>query len=90
LIHDGYLTLKKGAIPLRVLLFEQVIVFLHKHDGKYLLKSCENAKFPIIKTQNAIVRSNAANCRSFFLIVQTDDAPQMLELISKNENECHK
>lgn len=88
LIHDGYLTLKKGAIPMRVLLFEQIIVFLHKHDDKYLLKSCENAKFPIIKTQNVIVRSNAANSRSFYLIVQTDDASQMLELISKNEDEC--
>lgn len=75
---------------MRVLLFEQIIVFLHKHDEKYLVKSCENAKFPIIKTQNAIVRSNAANLRSFFLIVQTDDTPQMLELISKNEDECHE
>lgn len=88
MIHDGFLTVKKGAIPMRVLLFEQIIVLLHKHDDKYLLKSCEGAKFPIMKTQNVMVRPNASNSREFFLILHTDDAPILLEMISKNEDEC--
>lgn len=90
LIHDGFLTAKKGAIPLRVLLFEKILVLLHKCDDKYILRACDNMKIPIIKLHHVLVRSNAANIRSFFVIIQNDHISQMLELISSNEAECKR
>ena len=90
LIHDGFLTAKKGAIPLRVLLFENILVLLHKFDDKFLLRACTNMKIPIIKLHHAIVRSNAVENRSFFLIIQNKEVSQMLELISSSESECQR
>lgn len=87
---DGFLTAKKGAIPLRVLLFENLLVLLHKFDDKYLLRSCENLRIPVIKLYSAIIRSNAADNRSFFLIIQDEQISQMIELISTNENDCQR
>lgn len=85
LIHDGYLILKKGAIPMRVLLFEQILVLLFKQDDKYFLKTFENLKTPIMKINQVIVRSNAVDPKSFYLIYQTDRNSQMIELIASNE-----
>lgn len=90
LIYDGFLTAKKGAISLRVLLFEKVIVLLHKIDDKYLLRQADYVKVPVIKLHEAIVRPNAANNRSFFLILQNEDISQMIELISTSEDECKR
>lgn len=88
LIYDGCALMKKCPMVLRVLLFEKIIVFLHKQDDKYFLKSCESMKLPIVKLHRTIVRPNAIDCKSFFLISQTDNDSQMLEINTFTETEC--
>ena len=80
--------MKKSAIVLRVLLFEKFLVFLHKQDDKYFLRSYENMKLPIVKLHTTIVRSNAIDNKSFFLISQANNDSQMLELNLFTEAEC--
>ncbi|XP_070505008.1 rho guanine nucleotide exchange factor 12-like isoform X1 [Chironomus tepperi] len=95
LIHDGFLTIKKGTIQLRVLLFENMIVLLQKQDDKYLMKSFANPTgigdnvmvSPITKICNTIVRLNAVDNRAFFLINQSDQNSQMLELTAPTQHE---
>lgn len=95
LIHDGLLTIKKGTVQLRVLLFENMIVLLQKQDDKYLMKSFANPTgigdnvmvSPITKICNTIVRLNAVYNRAFFLINQTDQNSQMLELTAMTQQE---
>lgn len=88
LIFDGYVTMKKSPNVIRVLLFEKIIVFLHKQDDKYILKPFDNVKLPIVKLYCTIIRANAIDNKSFFLISQTNHDSQMLELIATNEAEC--
>jgi hypothetical protein len=88
LIFDGYVTMKKCPNILRILLFEKMIVILHKHEDRYFMKPFDNMKLPIVKLYRTIIRSNAIDNKSFFLISQTDRDSQMLELIAMNEAEC--
>jgi len=90
LIFDGYATMKKCPNVLRVLLFEKIIVFLHKQEDKYILKPFDNMKIPIVKLYRTIIRSNATDNKSFFLISQTDHDSQMLELITFSEAESQQ
>jgi hypothetical protein len=95
LIHDGLLTIKKGTIQLRVLLFENMIVLLQKQDDKYVMKSFANPSgigdnvmvSPITKICNTIVRLNAVDKRAFYLINQSDQNSQMLELTAPSQSE---
>lgn len=80
LIYDGYAMVKKCPITLRVLLFEKYLVFLHKQEDKYFLRSWDSMKFPIVKLHTTIIRSNATDKRSFFLISEGNKDSQMLEL----------
>ncbi|XP_070503861.1 rho guanine nucleotide exchange factor 12-like [Chironomus tepperi] len=88
LIFDGYVTMKKCPNILRLLLFENMVVILHKQEDKYILKPFDNMKLPIVKLYRTIIRSNAIDNKSFFLISQTDHDSQMLELIAMSEAEC--
>jgi hypothetical protein len=90
LLNTGYMIMKKGQQPLRVLLFEKVLVLLRKYEDRFVLKSCDNLKFPVMKMHSIIVRSNAADNKSFFLICQNDENSQMVELIALNEEEAQK
>lgn len=90
LINSGNLMMKKGAQTLRVLLFDKILVLLRKHEDRFVLKHCENLKYPVMKMHNIIVRSNAADNKSFFLICQNEANSQMVELIAANEAEAQK
>lgn len=90
LIHNGYIFMKKSSVPMRVLLFEKILVLLYKYEERFILKSCDVMKFPIMKVHSIIIRSNAANNKSFFLIYQNDAHSQMLELIAVNGAEAKK
>jgi Rho guanine nucleotide exchange factor 12 len=90
LIHDGLLTVKKGAIQLRVLLFDNMIVLLQKQDDKYLLKQIaahgDNTPVnPITKICNLIVRLSAVDNRAFFLIDKANS--HMIEMTAPSEQE---
>lgn len=93
LIHDGLLTIKKGAIQLRVLLFDNMIVLLQKQDDKYLLKQFaypaahgDNTPVnPITKICNLLVRLSAVDNRAFFLIDKENS--HMLEMTAPSEHE---
>lgn len=90
LIHDGLLTIKKGAIQLRVLLFDNMIVLLQKQDDKYLLKQIaahgDNTPVnPITKICNLIVRLSAVDNRAFFLIDKANS--HMIEMTAPSEQE---
>lgn len=93
LIHDGVLTIKKGAITLRVLLFDNMIVLLQKLDDKYLLKQFaypaahgDNTPVnPITKICNLLVRLSAVDNRAFFLIDKENS--HMLEMTAPSEQE---
>jgi hypothetical protein len=93
LIHDGLLTIKKGAVQLRVLLFDSMIMLLQKLDDKYLLKQFaypaahgDNVPVnPITKICNLIVRLSAVDNRAFFLIDKENS--HMLEMTAPSEHE---
>lgn len=93
LIHDGLLTIKKGAIQLRVLLFDNMIVLLQKQDDKYLLKQFsypagygDNTPVnPITKICNLLVRLSAVNNQAFFLIDKENS--HMLEMTAPCEQD---
>lgn len=93
LIHDGLLTIKKGPVQLRVLLFENMIVLLQKQDEKYLLKHFpyqtahgDNTPVnPITKICNLLVRLSAVDNRTFFLIDKENS--HMLEMTAPSEQE---
>lgn len=93
LIHDGLLTIKKGTIQLRVLLFDNMIVLLQKQDDKYLLKQFayqgahgDNTPVnPITKICNLLVRLSAVDNRAFFLIDKENS--HMLEMTAPSELE---
>lgn len=93
LVHDGLLTIKKGAIQLRVLLFDNMIVLLQKQDDKYLLKQFAHPSNlgdntpvnPITKISNLLVRLSAVHKRTFFLIDKENS--HMLEMTAVNEHE---
>lgn len=72
-----------------------MIVLLQKQDDKYLMKSFANPTgigdnvmvSPITKICNTIVRLNAVDNRAFFLINQSDQNSQMLELTAPTQQE---
>lgn len=72
-----------------------MIVLLQKTDEKYIMKSFANPTglgdntmvSPITKICNTIVRLNAVDNRAFFLINQSDQNSQMLELTAPSQSE---
>jgi hypothetical protein len=90
LIASGFIIMKKNAQPMRLLLFDKILILLHKNEERYALKPCDAVKFPVMKTHTIIVRSNAADNKSFFLICQNEANSQMVELIALNEAEAQK
>ncbi|KAL5274603.1 ARHGEF12 family protein [Megaselia abdita] len=98
LIHDGHLTLKKSGVQLHGLLFENMMVLLHKQDDKYVLKNFPNLSIteqdknkstisPITNIdQQTLVRQSAVDKNTFFLIITK--ASQMLELRAPSSSEC--
>jgi Rho guanine nucleotide exchange factor 12 len=93
LVHDGLLTIKKGTIQLRVLLFDNMIVLLQKQDDKYLLKQFAHPATlgdntpvnPITKICNLLVRLSAVDKRAFFLIDKENS--HMLEMTAASEHD---
>ncbi|KAG5673632.1 hypothetical protein PVAND_003661 [Polypedilum vanderplanki] len=88
LLNSSNMIIRKGTQSIRVLLFDKLLVFLHKTEDRYILKFSENLKYPVMKIHNIIVRSNATDNKSFYLIFQDDANSQMIELIVKSEVEA--
>ncbi|XP_055318825.1 uncharacterized protein LOC129576874 isoform X3 [Sitodiplosis mosellana] len=99
LIYEGTLTHKKQPQEqLHGLLFETMVVLLHKKDDKYMLKhlvspgstggeSKNEIRFnPITKINLILVRQSAVEKNSFYLI--NTNVTQMLELTAPSALEC--
>ncbi|XP_031622413.1 uncharacterized protein LOC116340198 isoform X2 [Contarinia nasturtii] len=99
LIYEGTLTHKKQPQEqLHGLLFETMVVLLHKKDDKYILKhlvspgstggeSKNEIRFnPITKINLILVRQSAVEKNSFYLI--NTNVTQMLELTAPSALEC--
>jgi len=90
---------KNPGTQLHGLLFENMMVLLHKQDDKYLLKyhsspgsgsgeskSIEGRFNPITRVNLILVRQSAVDKNTFFLI--NTNVSQMLELSAPSSSEC--
>lgn len=75
-------------VDLHVVLLEDTIFFLHRQDDKYLLKfiqsnqSSNSMLSPIVKLSTVLVRHNAAEKDSLYLVNTSEKGAQMYNLVA--------
>ncbi|XP_059087739.1 uncharacterized protein LOC131884098 isoform X14 [Tigriopus californicus] len=94
---------KTKTVDLHVLLLEDCVMLLQKQDDKYLLKyhmtnslamTAANQSnmgktcfAPIIKVSNLLIRPNATDKRSFYLLNNSPNGPQFYELATQSSTD---
>ncbi|XP_068734073.1 rho guanine nucleotide exchange factor 28-like isoform X3 [Montipora capricornis] len=89
LIHDGVLMWKTARGKLnetRVLIMEDMLVFLQEKDQKYSLLSLDQ-KAPVIRLKNLMVREVAIDRRAIFLVSTSQQGPEMYEIVCDSPEE---
>lgn len=89
LIHDGVLMWKTARGKLnetRVLVMEDMLVFLQEKDQKYSLLSLDQ-KAPVIRLKNLMVREVAIDPRAIFLVSTSQEGPEMYEIVCESPEE---
>lgn len=81
-------------VDLHVVLLDDIIIFLHRQDDKYLLKfinttnQAGNAVLsPIVKLSTVLVRHNAAEKDSLYLVNTSQNGAQMYNLVAPSSAE---
>ncbi|KAK0168905.1 hypothetical protein PV327_002662 [Microctonus hyperodae] len=83
-------------IDLHVVLLDNVILLLHRQDEKYLLKfmnisqvnSSNELLSPIVKVSKVLVRNNAVDKNSLFLVNTSQKGAQIYDLVASSSAEC--
>lgn len=89
LIHDGVLLWKTARGKLnetRVLIMEDMLVFLQEKDQKYSLLSLDQ-KAPVIRLKNLMVREVATDRKAIFLVSTSLQGPEMYEIVCDSPDE---
>lgn len=89
LIHDGVLLWKTARGKLnetRVLIMEDMLVFLEEKDKKYSLLSLDQ-KAPVIRLKNLMVREVATDRKAIFLVSTSLQGPEMYEIVCESPSE---
>jgi len=81
-------------VDLHVVLLDDTILFLHRQDDKYLLKFINTANqagnsvlSPIVKLSTVLVRHNAAEKDSLYLVNTSQNGAQMYNLVAPSSAE---
>ncbi|XP_039306176.1 rho guanine nucleotide exchange factor 11 isoform X2 [Solenopsis invicta] len=81
-------------VDLHVVLLDDTIFFLHRQDDKYLLKFINTANqagnsvlSPIVKLSTVLVRHNAAEKDSLYLVNTSENGAQMYNLVAPSSAE---
>jgi len=81
-------------VDLHVVLLDDTILFLHRQDDKYLLKFINTANqagnsvlSPIVKLSTVLVRHNAAEKDSLYLVNTSQNGAQMYNLVAPSSTE---
>lgn len=82
-------------VDLHVVLLDDIIIFLHRQDDKYLLKFIINTTnqagnsvlSPIVKLSTVLVRHNAAEKDSLYLVNTSQNGAQMYNLVAPSSTE---
>ncbi|XP_025073904.1 uncharacterized protein LOC105426685 [Pogonomyrmex barbatus] len=81
-------------VDLHVVLLDDTILFLHRQDDKYLLKFINTTNqagnsvlSPIVKLSTVLVRHNAAEKDSLYLVNTSQDGAQMYNLVAPSSAE---
>ncbi|XP_011332497.1 rho guanine nucleotide exchange factor 12 isoform X2 [Ooceraea biroi] len=82
-------------VDLHVVLLDDIIFFLHRQDDKYLLKFINTANqqagnsvlSPIVKLSTVLVRHNAAEKDSLYLVNTSQNGAQMYNLVAPSSAE---
>ncbi|XP_076328581.1 uncharacterized protein LOC143234822 isoform X3 [Tachypleus tridentatus] len=96
LVHEGLLTwrLSKRLLDIHVVLLEDIVVLLQRHDDKLLLKYHNSHLMsdtkviysPILKVQNIFTRNVATEERGFFL-VSTSEQHSIYEFVAASPSD---
>lgn len=89
LVHDGVLLWKTARGKLyetRVLVMEDMLVFLQEKDQKYSLLSLDQ-KAPIVRLKKLIVREVATDRKAIFLVSTSSQGPEMYEIVCESPAE---
>ncbi|XP_078362026.1 rho guanine nucleotide exchange factor 18-like [Oculina patagonica] len=86
LLHDGVLLWKTARGKLsetRVLIMEDMLVFLQEKDQKFSLLSLDQ-KAPIVRLKKLIVREVATDRKAIFLVSTSSKGPEMYEIVCES------
>ncbi|PFX30955.1 rho guanine nucleotide exchange factor 28-like isoform X3 [Stylophora pistillata] len=89
LVHDGVLLWKTARGKLnetRVLIMEEMLVFLQEKDQKYSLLSLDQ-KAPVVRLKKLIVREVATDRKAIFLVSTSSQGPEMYEIVCESAAE---
>ncbi|XP_020285964.1 rho guanine nucleotide exchange factor 11 isoform X2 [Pseudomyrmex gracilis] len=82
-------------VDLHVVLLDDIIFLLHRQDEKYMLKFMNQANqsgnsvlSPILRLTNVLVRINAAEKDSLYLVNTAEHGAQMYNLIAPTAQDC--
>ncbi|GLV42592.1 Rho guanine nucleotide exchange factor 2 [Carabus blaptoides fortunei] len=94
LIHEGPLQWrlnKQMKLSVHVVLLEEVILLLQKQDEKYILKFYSSVGLihsPIVKVSTVLVRHNATEKESLYLVNTSQNGAQIYDLCAQSPLEC--
>lgn len=92
LLHDGVLlwkTNKGKLVETRVLIMEDMLVFLQEKDQKYSLLSLDQ-KAPILRLKKVIVRAVATDPKAIFLVSTSSQGPDIYEIVFDSPDEMKR
>ncbi|XP_015111917.1 rho guanine nucleotide exchange factor 12 isoform X6 [Diachasma alloeum] len=97
LIHEGPLQWRivnrPKPVDLHVVLLDDTILLLHRQDEKYLLKfmntnQVNSVLSPIVKVSTVLVRNNAVDKNSLYLVNTSQKGAQIYDLVAASSAEC--
>uniref|UniRef100_A0A0C9S1B8 ARHGEF12_2 protein n=1 Tax=Fopius arisanus TaxID=64838 RepID=A0A0C9S1B8_9HYME len=97
LIHEGPLQWRivnrPKPVDLHVVLLDDTILLLHRQDEKYLLKfmntnQVNSVLSPIVKVSTVLVRNNAVDKNSLYLVNTSQKGAQIYDLVAASPAEC--
>ncbi|CAB0037400.1 unnamed protein product [Trichogramma brassicae] len=94
LIHEGVLlwrTVAKKPVELHVVLMDDTILLLHKSDDDRLalkfISHMNSVLSPIVRVSTALVRHNAVDKNSLYLVNTSQNGAQIYELVAPSQEE---
>ncbi|KAI4498086.1 hypothetical protein M0802_006910 [Mischocyttarus mexicanus] len=98
LIYEGPLQWRRTEqnrakpVDLHVVLLDDTIFFLHRQDEKYLLKFINTSQAnsvlsPIVKVSTVLVRHNAVDKNSLYLVNTSQNGAQIYDLVAASPSE---